>query len=234
MLYIFGRLKLPSPPNLHSAPRSGTDLAKLYTRLAPIYGFWGAATEARARERALQAAALRNGESVLEVAVGTGTFFAQLAATPGLAQVTGIDLAEGMIRRASRLLRLQGQGLADLCRADTRALPVASGVFDVLFNCYLLDLLCEDDIRQVLGEFRRVLKPSGRLVALVMARQAKVVNSLWMGLYGLSPSIVGGCRPVPLLELLNAGAWQVDVKEQISQCGFRSALFVAHGAAKDP
>jgi ubiquinone/menaquinone biosynthesis C-methylase UbiE len=227
-------LKLQAPPNPESATKSGTDLGKLYTRLAPVYGFWGAVTEARARGRALQAAGLEDGDSVLEVAVGTGTFFTQLAGIAVLARLTGVDLAEGMIRRARSFLKSRGNKSAELCRADARALPVASGVFDVVFNCYMLDLLGEEEIPVALGEFRRVLKPSGRLVALVMARQASFVNALWMGLYKLAPSMVGGCRPVPMLEFLNAGGWQVDVCERISQCGFRSELYVARVAAQGP
>jgi ubiquinone/menaquinone biosynthesis C-methylase UbiE len=219
-------LSLPTGPN--RAPRpSGPDAGKLYTRLAPIYGFWGAVTEKRARERAFVAADLQAGESVLEVAAGTGSFLAQLDGVPGLGLVAGVDLAEGMIRRAHRLIKSRPECRAVLAQADARRLPFADHSFDVLFNCYMLDLLPEDDISIVLSEFHRVLKPSGRVVVLVMACQARVLNSLWMGLYRISPALVGACRPVPVAGFLERAAWRVAVREMVSQYGFRSELFVA-------
>jgi ubiquinone/menaquinone biosynthesis C-methylase UbiE len=211
--------------------RKGPDIGKLYSRLAPVYGFWGAMTERRARERALAVSELKAGESVLEVATGTGTFLAQLAAVPGLANVVGVDLAEGMTSRAHELLKSKLVARAVLARADARRLPFADGSFDVLLDCYMLDLLPERDISNVLAEFRRVLKPGGRLVALVMACQARIFNSLWMRLYRISPALVGACRPIPLAEFLVRGSWQVTMREMISQCGFRSELIVAQPAA---
>jgi ubiquinone/menaquinone biosynthesis C-methylase UbiE len=206
-------------------------VGRLYTRLAPIYGFWGAMTEKRARERAFAVADLKAGESVLEVATGTGTFLAQLGGVPGLGRVAGVDLAEGMIRRAHRLIKSNAASWTQLARADARRLPFAGHSFDVVFNCYMLDLLPEDDIWMVLSEFHRVLKPSGRLVALVMACQARVFNLLWMGLYRISPLLVGACRPVPVADFLERAGWQAAVREMITQYGFRSELFVARPGA---
>lgn len=206
-------------------------MERLYTRLAPVYGFWGALTETRARARALEVAKLAKGQTVLEVAVGTGAFFATLAQVPGLDRLVGLDLAVGMVCRAAGVLRAKSDARVFLCRADARRLPFASGAFDVLFNCYLLDLLPESDIPEALVEFRRVLKPSGRAVLLVMATQAKVSNAIWMRMYKISPSLVGGCRPIPIESFLAWSGWQVDLREQISQIGFRSELFLARPAA---
>ena len=49
-----------------------------YRRIASIYDAWAWLTESRARERCLSMAALRDGESVLEVAVGTGLAFERI------------------------------------------------------------------------------------------------------------------------------------------------------------
>lgn len=209
-------------------------MERLYTRLAPVYGLWSRLNKTRARARALEVSRLQNGESVLEVAVGTGAFLSSLAEIAGLKRLVGVDLAAGMVRRAHGLLKLRGVARAQLCRTDARRLPLANGAFDVLFNCYMLDLLPEDDIPEVLGEFRRVLKPSGRIVVLVMATQAKVLNAIWMGLYRISPSLVAGCRPIPLSDSLTSSGWHVDLREQISQSGFRSELFVARPSSRGP
>ena len=97
-------------------------------------------------------------------------------------------------------------------------------------NSYMLDLLSESDIPKVQQEFRRVLKPGGRLVLLVMARQSWLVQGIWMLLYTLWPALVGGCRPVPLSGFLSAEGWLIQRSEQISQDGFRSQLILARPA----
>ena len=49
-----------------------------YRRIASLYDAWARVTESRARDRCLAVAAIRDGESVLEVAVGTGWAFERI------------------------------------------------------------------------------------------------------------------------------------------------------------
>ena len=91
----------------------------------------------------------------------------------------------------------------------------------------MLDLLPESDIQKVLREFRRILKPAGRLVLLGMARQSWLIQSIWMSVYTLSPTLLGGCRPVSLSAYLTTEGWRTERGEQISQSGFRSQLILA-------
>lgn len=91
----------------------------------------------------------------------------------------------------------------------------------------MLDLIAEADIPQALAEFGRVLKSSGRLILLSMSKQREPLNSIWMWLYRRSPLLVGGCRPVPVSQPLQAGGWKIETREMISQFGFRSELIIA-------
>jgi hypothetical protein len=50
-----------------------------YTRLAPFYEVWARLTKARPRRRVLELAGPREGEAVLEVAIGTGAQLVELA-----------------------------------------------------------------------------------------------------------------------------------------------------------
>ena len=132
-----------------------------------------------------------------------------------------------MLWRARRRLASQSKKRAALCRADARQTPFSPESFDVIINCYMLDLLPESDIPEILREFRRIVKPSGRLVLLVMARQNWLLQGIWMSVYSLSPMLVGGCRPVALSAYLTTGGWRTERGEQISQSGFRSQLILA-------
>ncbi len=132
-----------------------------------------------------------------------------------------------MLRTARRHLLRQGILRGALCRADALQIPFPAAAFDVLFNCYMLDLIAEADIPQALAEFGRVLKSSGRLILLSMARQPELLNSIWMWLYCRSPLLVGGCRPVPVSRALGTGGWKIERREMISQFSFRSELIIA-------
>jgi len=205
----------------------GTSKAeRIYDRLAPPYDFWSLLTETVPEQQALRVAGLKPGESVLEVALGTGKLFAEILQTTGLKRCVGVDLSNRMLRRARRRALALGTNPA-LCRADARRLPFADSSFDAILCCYMLDLLAEEDTRGVLGEFHRVLKPGGRLSALIMAEQARVFNALWMWIYRRAPALVGGCRPVALAPLLEAEGWRLELHERLTQSGFRSALFLA-------
>lgn len=137
-----------------------------------------------------------------------------------------------MLHRTRRRLAARGIAQVNLCRADALYLPFGSAAFDILFNLYMVDLLLEEDVPAVLREFGRVLKPGGRLIVLSMAEQARIVNALWMGLYRCSPVLVGGCRPLPAAEMLASNGWRIDLRERISQSGFRSELIVAQAPAE--
>jgi ubiquinone/menaquinone biosynthesis C-methylase UbiE len=48
---------------------------------------------------------------------------------------------------------------------------------ELALNCYMLDLLLEAEIPIVLREFRRVLRPDGCLVLLIMADQRRILRA---------------------------------------------------------
>ena len=204
-----------------------TEVVEVYTKTAPVYDLWGRLTETRSRELALALAKIKDGEAVLEVAVGTGlTFFEILEANPN-GENFGIDLTPAMLEKA--LLKAAESGVSNyqLAIGDAFALQFPAQRFDLLMNDYMFDLLPEPDFSLVLAEFKRVLKPGGRLVLINMTRGEHFYENIWEGGYHLNPRWLGGCRGVLLIEHLQAAGFKNVHREMLSQFGFPSEIISA-------
>ena len=201
-----------------------------YRRIASIYDAWAWLTESKARERCLRMAAIQDGESVLEVAVGTGLAFEKILQANPSGRNEGIDLTDAMLARAKRRAVSAGHTDFDLRIGDAYALDFADNSFDVLINNYMFDLLPEEGFPVVLGEFRRVLRPGGRLVMVNMTEGERWYNGLWPIIYRINPALLGGCRGVSLVPYLEAAGFTGIRRDYISQSTFPSEVLSAHKA----
>lgn len=202
-------------------------ISDLYRKIAPGYDLWARLTESRARDRCLKIAAIQDGESVLEVAVGTGLAFERILKANPSGRNEGIDLTEAMLIRAEKRAANAGIKNYRLTVGDAYALDFPDGVFDVLINNYMFDLLPEHDFPTVLAEFRRVLRPGGRLVLVNMTKGMRWYNSIWESVYRINPASLGGCRGVQLLPLLGESGFVLIEREYISQMTFPSEVIFA-------
>ncbi len=175
---------------------------RAYALHSIYYGAIVAPLESKPRRLALQAACIGPDERVLEVAVGPGYALREILKVvhPGNV-VEGVDLSPRMLDHAERLVRAAGHTNFRLQEADAHRLPFTDASFDVLLNSYMLDLIPLGDISGVLHEFRRVLKPGGRLVLVNMSKPGPDVVTLYERLYNLLPRgwvpyLLGSCRPV--------------------------------------
>ena len=104
---------------------------------------------------------------VLDVGCGTGLMAARLAA--GGRRVVGLDIAAAMLapqrRRAPRARFVLG---------DAEALPLRAGTFDAVVN--LISVHHYPDPARAVGEFRRVLRPGGRLVLVAFDRASPYIR----------------------------------------------------------
>jgi len=198
----------------------------VYDRWAAHYDLWSRPFESRAHRRVLEQAALRGEERVLEVAVGTGATLVALAAANRGGLTVGLDASRGMLGRAHQRASRAG-AVPLLLLADARTLPLPAETFDLLVNCYMLDLLSLEDIQTVLGEFRRVLRPGGRLVVATMTEGSRLVTTFWNRLYRRSPALLGGCRPLHAAPLLAEAGFEGVATERIVQLGFGSEVLAA-------
>ena len=102
------------------------------------------------------ALALRPGDRVLDLAAGTATSSAALAA--GGAGVVGCDFSLGMLRVGAAA----GYPGVDLVAGDALALPFADASFDAVTMSF--GLRNTADVDRALAELLRVTRPGGRLV----------------------------------------------------------------------
>jgi ubiquinone/menaquinone biosynthesis C-methylase UbiE len=204
---------------------SATGAQKFYDRIGHRYD-WFEFYEAKAKERAHQALDLAPGHKVLSVGVGTGKGLSliQQSISPG-GTGFGLDISPVMIRLT------KDRTSAPVCVADARQAPYRGGSFDRIFAAYVLDLLPQRDLEDLLIGFHRVLKSPGILVIIALTegvdRFSKALVGAWKGIFALNPALCGGCRPLQLLELVrDAGFDQVN-SEVIVQMGVPSEIIRA-------
>jgi demethylmenaquinone methyltransferase/2-methoxy-6-polyprenyl-1,4-benzoquinol methylase len=149
-------------------PRSGTlsepQVRAMFDRIAGYYDLMNSVMTAglhhRWRARAADLAALRSGDSALDVACGTGDLAIELSRRVGPGgTVVGSDFAEEMLERA----RAKAPAIAWEW-GNALDLPYATGRFDaatVGFGARNFS-----DLDRGLGEMTRVVRPGGRVVVL--------------------------------------------------------------------
>ncbi len=115
------------------------------------------------RRVALNKAGLKPGMRMLDVATGTG-LVARAALQLGLkpTEIIGVDPSAGMLHENSKTTGIQ------LLRGFGEQLPFQNESFDFISMGYALRHV--ESLAALFGEFRRVLKPGGRVLVLEISR----------------------------------------------------------------
>lgn len=135
----------------------------------------------RWRREAVRKAALNTDSVVLDAAAGTGDM-TEIIVHENDAQVYSLDFSTGMLTQ----LRKRTVNSRIIC-GDIDTLPFPDGTFDVVTIAFGVRNLA--DASHGLTEFKRVLKPGGRLVILELLKPESVAASMvYRGyLHGLIP-----------------------------------------------
>jgi SAM-dependent methyltransferase len=172
-------------------------------------------------------------QSVLEFGCGTGRLAESLLTQqmPATAEYLAIDISSTMVTLSRRRLMQFGPRVRVLQSAGEMKLEVESGKYDRFISTYVFDLLSEADIAALLAEAHRVLS-SGGLLGLVNLTHgptliSHVIERAWVGVHSCRPSLVGGCRPIELLEFVEGAIWEVRHRRTITQFGIASEVLVA-------
>ena len=202
-------------------------IASVYDKIAPIYDIWGKLTESHARNRAIELSKIKDGQTVLEVAVGTGLAFYEIVKRNPTGRNIGIDLSQGMLEKAKDRVSQLSDANYSLDVGTAYSLSVEDESVDTLVNNYMFDLISFEDMDKILMEFRRVLKRGGKLILVNMTEGERLGSKVYDFIYDISPKTMGGCRGVKLMERLQQHGFKVEVREYFQQMLFPSEVILA-------
>lgn len=183
-------------------------------------------------------ASLRDATSVFEFGCGTGRLAAHLLgdALPPSARYVAADVSSTMLDLTRARLAPFG-ARAEVVRqspGDTR-IPLPDRSVDRVLSTYVLDLLPENALRAFVAECARVLAPGGRLCVASLGfgsvGPSGVVARGWHALWRVAPGLVGGCRPIRILEYVGPPRWRVLHHRRLSAWTIPSEVLVAEPVA---
>jgi ubiquinone/menaquinone biosynthesis C-methylase UbiE len=189
--------------------------------------------EDRAINALIQHADFQQAQTLLEFGCGTGRLAERLMLNclPATATYHGLDISSTMVELAmQRLQAFAMRAHVSQTQGEVR-FPFGAHTFDRFVSAYVLDLLPDAEIRDLLSEAHRVLH-SGGILALASLSQgttllSKGVSGVWRTIHHLKPTWVGGCRPVELIEYIRLDRWKIKHHEKLSQFGITSEVLVA-------
>lgn len=153
--------------NPHAVADKRTRVRRMFAAIAPSYdlnnrlhSLW---QDQRWRRTAARLSELRPGETVVDVACGTGDLSLAFAAA-GADCVIGVDFTHEMLPLARSKAAEAGERRCRFIDGDAMALPLADQCADVVSIAFGIRNVARPEV--ALGEFRRILRPGGRAVIL--------------------------------------------------------------------
>lgn len=215
-------------------PLSREQARRVYDRIGRAQD-WQRFYEDPATSQLVVSSAFGSARLVVELGCGTGRFAARLLERelPPEARYRGIDISPTMVDLArQRLSPWYDRATVELADpARPLRLPVDDGSADRVVANYVFDLLGDDDTMAALLEAYRALEPAGLLCAAGLTRGeggvAGAVSRAWEWVWQRNPALVGGCRPIALVDGLDSARWRVQHRSVVVAWGIPSETAVA-------
>jgi ubiquinone/menaquinone biosynthesis C-methylase UbiE len=207
--------------------------AKHYNLTYRLYPVPGYPLRAQ-RMRAVQALGLRPGDSVVDIACGTGLNFSLIEEAIGPeGRIVGVDLTDAMLAQAQHRIETNGWRNISLVQADAAEFDFPTGV-DAILSTYALSHVAEAG--EVIARGAAALSPGGRWVVLDL----KVPDSAprWLAKLGIAVGRPFGSieewvarRP---WEAIRAATQASLADPSWTELFFGSAFLAAGSSAKKP
>ena len=202
-------------------------ISGLYDSMAWYYDVWAHFTEKKAQDKAIEISKIKDGLTILDVAVGTGNLFNRILKRNPSGFNIGIDISKGMLTKAKSKLSKQPNQNYSLEIGSAFDIKMDNHTVDILFNNYMFDLIPFNQMGSIIDEFFRVLKPGGKLVLVNMTKAERLGAGLYELIYRIYPLAMGGCRGVQQNNLLTKYGFKVITREYIQQMLFPSEVILA-------
>jgi len=174
-------------------------------------------------ETLAEAADVRAGQAVLDVAAGNGN--ASLAAARRHAVVTSTDYVQSLLDKGRARAHAEELSM-HFQLADAEALPFDNASFDVVLSTF--GVMFTPDHQRAASEMVRVLRPGGRIALAnwtpsgFIGRLFKVIGSHVSPPAGVLPPYLWGTEP-HIVELFGARAAQIRCERRHFNFRYRSA-----------
>jgi demethylmenaquinone methyltransferase / 2-methoxy-6-polyprenyl-1,4-benzoquinol methylase len=164
-------------------------VADMFNKIAGKYDvmnrFLSARTDIGWRKKAIRLLKKDNPQHILDVATGTADMALMAYKILKPAQITGIDISEGMLELGRKKIEKEQLGeKIHLHTGDSETIKFADNTFDAVMVAFGVRNF--ENLENGLAEMLRVLKPGGRLVVLEFSKpRQKVVKNfynLYMGI----------------------------------------------------
>jgi SAM-dependent methyltransferase len=149
------------------------------------------ATGTRYGEALLRAAAVRSGDTILDIGCGTGPSTLELARRAPSGSVLGVDLSSKMLERARTVAEREGLTNVTFEQADAQVHPFPESAFDIAVSSF--GAMFFADPVAAFANIRRSLRPGGRLAVVAWREFA---DNEWISAI-LDALAVGRTLPMP-------------------------------------
>jgi len=198
-----------------------------YSKVVWFYDFWSRLTESKAARYVIEFSEIKDGETILEVACGTGVVFEQIVKHNPNGKNIGIDLSLDMLIKAKKRLKKLKSSHYELREGDVLKLDFNDNSYNLIVNNFMVDLMPSDTFDKIADEFYRVTKTDGRIVISTFSFGKKKINKFWFWIAKKFPDILTGCRPVSFKENLVKAGFEIEKSIEISQNTFPSEIIKA-------
>ena len=202
-----------------------------YDRLARWYDLISGSAEWKCTEEGLRRLPCGGGERILEIGFGTGRALAWMAREREDARIIGIDLSPRMVETARQRLDRMGFTNVELLCGDALQLCSSVGAVDGVFLSFSLELFDDSETHYLLGEIRRILAPTGRLVVVALSdRGGSPALSIYRWAHRSFPGLVD-CRPIGVAAAIEGAGFVVEERVEKSVWGLPVEILRARRAA---